>query len=227
MWQDHNSSDLGPEVPPMIDVPFHLDVLPDGREAVVIGDPEGYRRFNHQQGDNPYGFYGTCGLVSCEDILRQFGVEITESDIVRYAAQRGLCVIDGPSEQLGGSSPMTQAELLSDLGVPAQVEVHGNLERLAARIESDRGVIICMNAGVLWNDATYYGQGGANHAVVVTGVARDPSSGAIQGFFINDSGTGKSAEFIDAATMQLGWLNMGGTAVVTNIAHGAAVQAGF
>lgn len=232
MSHDFDPNDSMPDVVPIHpdfneisineDVPRHWDVLPDGREALVIGDPEHCKDFNHPQGDNSLGYQGTCGLVSCEDVLRQFGVDVTEDDVVRYAHDHGLCSISDEPSQCGGTTELSQAQLLTDLGVPAHPEFSGSLEELASHIENGQGTIIEVNAGVLWNDANYFDTGQANHAIVVTGVARDPQTGDIQGFYINDSGRGSaedSGRFLDAATMQNAWLDAGGSAVVTDVVH--------
>ncbi len=208
-----------------VDVPQHLEVLPDGREGLVSGDVEGLADLNHQQGDNPYGFQGTCGLCSCEHILNQFGIDVTEADVVEHAVANGECYVSDDPTQSGGTSVENQAQILNDYGIPAHVEQAGSLEDLAADIEQGSGVIIEANAGVLWNDVNYYGHGEANHAVAVTGVARDPATGEIQGFFIDDSGTGNSGQFVDAATMTDAFLAAGGASVVTDVAQASGAAA--
>ncbi|MGW7356221.1 C39 family peptidase [Streptomyces sp. NPDC054802] len=217
-WWSDAPSDLPPQppdIPP--EVPQHLDVLPDGRESLTVGDVPGLADLLQPQGDNPYGFQGTCGLCSCEGVLRQFGVNVTEADVLEHALRNGLChVADAPAE-CGGTTPGMQAEILSDYGVPAHVEQCGSLEELAAALEQGRGVIVEANAGVLWDDAAYYDFGSANHAVVVTGVGRDPGTGEIQGFYLNDSGSNQAGRFIDPESMAVAWLDAGGVAVVTDV----------
>jgi hypothetical protein len=200
-----------------LDVPYQLEVLEDGRDSIVIGDVAALSEHTHLQGDNMFGFQGTCGLCSCQDVLGQFGLQVSENDMVLHATERGQCAVTDDVASSGGTSAETQAQLLSDYGIPASVENAGSLEDLAVDVEQDRGVIIEANAGVLWDDATYYGNGGANHAVTVTGVARDPSTGEIQGFYINDSGSGAAGRFVNAETMQQAWLDAGGTAVTTDV----------
>jgi hypothetical protein len=55
--------------------------------------------------------------------------------------------------------------------------------------------------------------------VTVTGVALDPVSGNVQGFYINDSGNGKSAEFVSTVIMRVAWQDTGGWCIVTDAAH--------
>jgi hypothetical protein len=217
--------DVRPEVPDALDVTAEIGKLPDGRDAIIIGDPEGDKAFNHQQGDNPDGFRGTCGLVSVQGIALQFGIKtmpdgtpISEAAIVRYARERGLCEVSANPDDSGGSSPIGQVELLNDIGVPSHIEGASTVEQLAVNVQAGRGVIIGVNAGVFWNsaDPRHFGNGNPNHAVCVTGVARDPNTGQLLGFYVNDSGNNQSGRFVDVALVQDAWQKRGGTCVVTN-----------
>lgn len=202
------------------DVPASLGVLPDGRETVVIGDVSKFADLNHQQGDNPYGFKEDCGLCSCGDVLDQFGVNVTEADVVDHAVKNHECNIiqDDPTGS-GGTTVSDQVRVLNDYGVPAHAEQQQSLDDLAGDVERGSGVIIEANAGSLWDDASYFEHGQTNHAVAVTGVARDPNTGEIEGFYINDSGNGQAAKFVDASTMTNAWVDTGGTCVVTDVVH--------
>jgi Peptidase_C39 like family len=203
------------------EVPVQLEQLPDGRESLVAGDPEHCKDFNHKQGANDLGFTQDCGLVSCSDILLQFGVEVTENDVVHHAVDNWECDVKNEPNMDGGTTVDNQAKILSDYGVPAHAQQAESIEDLAVFLEQGHGVIAEVNAGVLWNDPNKYGAGYANHAIVITGVARDPQTDAIQGFYINDSGTGDSARFVDVKTMKGAWNvpdgSTPGTCVVTDV----------
>lgn len=207
---------------PFADVPAQLDTLPDGTPSVMYGDVSGYAEYNHQQGENIFGFQEDCGLMSSSDVLNQFGIPASESDVVEHAALNGECDIDPANlSDSGGTSPADQAQILGDYGLPAHVESGQSMEDLASQVEQGHGVIADVNAGYLWQNGNFVGNGQTNHAITVTGVARDPSTGQIQGFYINDSGDGKSAEFVPAATMAKAWTDAGGIAVVTDAVHPA------
>jgi len=182
------------------DVPKQLVVLSDGSEALVIGDVEGLRQHGHKQGNNELGFLGDCGLVSCENVLRGFGHEVTENDIVGYAAENGLCAIHERAELAGGTTMQDQAEILAAFGVPAHSETDCSLEDLAEYMEEGRGVIIEVDSSVLWDQPSFT-LGNVDHAITLTGVARDPASGEILGFYVNDSGSGSSGLFVDRDKM--------------------------
>jgi hypothetical protein len=203
-------------------VPSHLEVLPDsGREVLVLGDVERFKELNHPQGENPFGFMNTCGLVSCEDVLAQFGVTASEGEIVSHAISSQQCQVADSAPQSGCTSVEDQMHVLADAGVPAHTEQGAGLGELAGWISDGHGVIIEVNAGTLWNDPTAVDNGGINHAIVVTGVAVDPQSGEVEGYYVNDSRgqPGDSGRFVSADLMQQAWVTTGGAAVVTDGVH--------
>ena len=209
-----------PEQGAEIDVPGQLDELPDGEPSLMLGHVGSYAAFNHRQGDNPEHFQLDCGLMSVQDVLQQFGAHVTEADMVEHALQRGECAVDPAAAELsGGTTPSQDARVLTEYGVPSRAESGLTLRELAALVEQSRGVIIGVNCGVLWQAPDDLGNGGVNHAVTVTGVALDPQDRNIQGFYINDSGSGKSAEFVSAVLIRVAWQDTGGWTIVTDAAN--------
>jgi hypothetical protein len=201
-------------------VPVQSDRLPDGRPSLTIGDARGYAAFNHLQGDNPEHDCGDCGIVSCADVLNQFGLRLTEADAFLHARRcHELHVVAGRRDESGWTLPADQAAILSDYGVPAHAEEAQPVERLALAVQLGHGVIAMVNAGVLWSDPSGLGHGQANHAITVTGVARDRYDGALLGFYINDSGTGLSGQFVSAHLMTTAFEHEGGFCVVTDCAR--------
>lgn len=200
----------------VISVPVQRGQLPDGERSLVIGDVRGCAAFNHLQGDNPEHDCGDCGIVCCAEVLDQFGVLMTEADVVRHAARyHELHVVAGRPDQSGWTLPADQATILSDYGIPARAEAAQTIEWLALEVQRGHGVIAMVNAGVLWSEPRALGHGQANHAVTVTGIARDPYDGALQGFYINDSGDGRSGQFVSAHLMTTAFERPGGFCVVT------------
>jgi len=210
----------------LADAPSVADVLNDGTEVLAVGDVATASDMVHGQGDNPFGYRGTCGLCSCEGLLRQFGHEVTEAQVVERAIEKDLCVHtehfgSTSADQCGGTSAADQAMLLRDFGLPAHVEMHGDLGVLAEHVAEGRGVIVEVNAGLLWDSPLYYEDGKANHAIVVTGVAASPTTGEIKGFYINDSGVppdGDAGRFVSRSLMEDMWTHGGGQCVVTDLA---------
>lgn len=121
----------------------------------------------------------------------------------------------------GWTLPAEQAAILTDYGVPAHAEEAQPVARLALAVQVGHGVIAMVNAGVLWSDPRGLGHGQANHAVTITGIARDRYDGALLGFYINDSGTGQSGQFVSAHLMTTAFEHEGGFCVVTDCAQTA------
>ena len=203
-------------------VPVQPGRLPDGRPILIMGDVRGCAAFNHPQGDNPEHDRGDCGIVSCADVLNQFGMPLTETDAFLHATYRHeLHVVPGRPDQSGWTLPAEQAAILTDYGVPAHAEEARPVERLALAVQHGHGVIAMVNAGVLWSDPQALGHGQANHAVTITGIARDPYDGALLGLYINDSGSGQSGQFVSAHLMTTAFEHEGGFCVVTDSARAA------
>ncbi len=80
------------------------------------------------------------------------------------------------------------------------------------------------DTSVLWSDAAALEHGQANHAVTITGIARDPYDGAQLGFYINDSGTGQSGQFVSPHLMTTAFEHEGGFCVVTDRAQEARAK---
>jgi hypothetical protein len=206
---------------PLVDVPISTDMLPDGREVIVYGDVPHDKLLRHPQGENIFSFGNDCGLVSCEMILREFGHQVTENDVVGHAIEAGECEVK-PYDLIGsgGATPADVAHLLTDMGVPSHVAKDNSLESLAEKVESGHGTIIGVNAGILWSDPNFVDSGGANHAVVVIGVARDEKTGDIAGFYINDSGRaqvpGDAGRFVSAELTERCHIRSGALCAVTD-----------
>ena len=138
------------------------------------------------------GFLGTCGLVSCVNILRLAGYPATESEVVSYASTtsagfgRGkLCTTNSFPEDNGGTSAKTRQQILQHFGVKSELQ-EASVDNIADAVSDGRGVIISVYAGMLY-------KGWSNHrdlhAITVTSVKKD-RFGNVLGFYVCDSGTG-------------------------------------
>ena len=139
-----------------------------------------------EQGKVP-GFGGTCGLVSCVNVLRMAGIEATEQQVVNFAASNGICWTgDSEPGNNGGTDPSDRREVLAYFGVKSELR-ESTIENISTAVSEGRGVIASVDAGKLWGDPDYFG---GSHAVTITSVKRDDSSGEVTGFDVCDSGTG-------------------------------------
>ena len=134
------------------------------------------------------GFKGTCGLVSCVNVLRMAGIDITEQDIVSYASTtksditgKLLCESGLNPMDNGGTSADDRREILEHFGVYS-VCLPADTDSIARYVEEGRGVII----SVLCIKFYPSGRRKGLHAVTVTSEKRD-INGEIVGFYVCDS----------------------------------------
>jgi len=164
----------------------------DGRAMLVYGYPTAYE-LDYRQGDAVVGYEGTCALVSIANLGIQSGGNFSEAGVVLRAIDNQWTTTDAalPEYLRGGTNYTCQRALLRSYGFDTAAQFQYDAPALCNLIRSGRGVILAVNAGVLWNEPSNVGDGRINHMVTLTGVALDAGSGAIQGFYIADSGRGK------------------------------------
>lgn len=149
----------------------------------------------------PVQFGGTCGLVSCVNVLRLAGItDITEEEIVSIAIQTKQCTAALDPAKNGGTTLLNRMCILKIFGFDSDF-YEPTIQNIARFVTEGRGVIVGVDAGILWQDVNYLGGG---HAITVTSVKTD-LEGNILGFYICDSGRGEdadSARFITLAHMR-------------------------
>ncbi len=149
------------------------------------------------------GYRGTCGLVSCENVLCMAGLEITEEDVVERATSRKppLCTMFGPEDCNGGTTCFGRKKLLDTYGVPSCLRLQSS-DTIAEAVESGKGVILSVDAGKFYDMPEW---NGAGHAVTAISVKRGPDR-EIQGFYICDSNSGELGEtgskYVEASKLE-------------------------
>ena len=174
--------------------------IPNCEVALVTGSPyEAAPNMNFKQGSNSYNARGNCGLVSISNTLRRANIVISENEVTGCAIQKRLCAYDknGNPVKNGGTTLESRKQVFRELGVESEVVrpgQGGDLKDIADAIDSGRGVVISVNAGILWDkddgSSTIMGRCPSNHCVSVTGIARDAATGKVVGVYIADSGRG-------------------------------------
>ena len=165
--------------------------IADGTGILVYGYPKAFE-LDYMQGNAVAGYKGTCALTSIANLATQANQQLSEGQVVQKAIDNNWAVTDpnATDYQRGGSNYIGQQALLDSYGIRNGIIMGYNEQGLANLIKGGRGVILAVNAGKLWGDANYTGDGSVNHVVTLTGVACDAATGAINGFYIADSGRG-------------------------------------
>lgn len=142
----------------------------------------------------------TCAVVCQQMILRQFGIDVSEAQLVYDATVNGWLTRDG-------MDPMDAGRLLEYYGVPVHYSFGSDIESLVSELAMGRKVIVAVDSGELWKQDWFFedwvNPNGADHAVVVTGIdLSDPNQPKV---YLNDpgdpNGAGKAYpldEFLDA-----------------------------
>lgn len=140
-----------------------------------------------EQGENPR-HSGTCGIVSCVNILRLAGrTEITEQEVLSYAINNRLCQTNSTPKFSGGTNRGHRKRIMKGFGLDTDY-LNPTIDNIAECVSSGKGVIIVVYADRLWKDPKHPNY---VHAVIVTSVVKD-FAGNITGFYICDSGHGNN-----------------------------------
>lgn len=171
------------------------------RQSIIYNTPvETGKQLDAKQGKLAE-YQGTCGIVSCVNVLRLAGrATTTEEELVHYASGNGtLCVSGMTPFRNGGTTPQNRKALLAAFGIESEL-YPSSIDSIAQYVEDGRGVIISVDAGKLWGLPCFYRN---LHAVTVTSVQRS-KSGDLEGFYLCDSGTsGKDyARFYSAVHLE-------------------------
>ncbi len=180
----------------------YTNVNINGQTMSVYDHPQSLGdQLKSEQGNNDLNKIGTCSLVSCTNIMKIGGVSESENSIVKNATQWGLCSRSG-----GTNASFSQlSEILSRYGIETERSSTLTPEGLAKVVENGHGTIISVDSSILWGEPSMKIFPSVDHAITVTSVARNPSSGKIEGFFVCDSGRCMSSDasrFVDINTMK-------------------------
>lgn len=156
----------------------------DGLHQIYNTPLQTGKELDANQGKDP-SHRGTCGIVSCVNILRLAGrLDATESEVLMDAIAQGLCTTnDKLPASSGGTTCVRRQQILKRFGLESEL-IHPSTDAIAEYVSAGKGVIISVFADRLWKDPRYHN---AYHAVVVTSVVKN-ASGNVTGFYICDSG---------------------------------------
>lgn len=180
----------------------------DSTEETIVGNPQADADDWHPQETD-----FTCAVVAQQTILNQFGIDVTESQLVYDATINGWLTDSG-------TNPADFANLLEYYGIGTHENMNASISDVMAELAQGRKVMVAVDSGEMWgtdglfSDFTDRGMG-ADHAIVITGVdVSDPDNPLV---YVNDSGApdgaGKAypmAQFVDA------WEDSGCHYVATN-----------
>lgn len=169
-------------------------------ECYVFGTENNIEKnFTGRQGNNNFGMQNDCGVACVAQILILSGKKVSENDVVRVAVSEGLCnITDTTMGTNGATSSIHRATLLSKFDIKSKVEL-ATTKDIAKYIEHGHGIIVSVDAGLLWNRTSDVGMG---HAIVLYGTIHRASDGALLGFVVCDTGSGNMKQYVTCAAFE-------------------------
>ena len=150
-------------------------------------------------------FPDSCAIKSQQLILNDFGIEVSEADLVQTAAANGW--------YNGGTPPQDVGNLLELANIPVTRQEGANVFNLVNELAQGHKVIVGLDANEMWyNDSIsdklrnwfndFFGEPGGNHALIVAGIdTSDPNNIQV---IVKDPGSGDDGkpypleQFMDA-----------------------------
>lgn len=155
------------------------------------------------------GYNNTCAIRSQEIVLRDYGIMLSQDELVQYATENGWF---NPDPEHGGTDKENVGNILDACGVTTTRTEDASIYDIIAELRAGHRVIVSVDADELWvknepnlfkrlfgeainhvNDSVqdFLGIEGANHALVVAGVNVNPQDPSDISVTLIDSGTGQ------------------------------------
>lgn len=150
-------------------------------------------------------FLDTCAIKSQQLILNDFGVDVSEADLVHTAAENGW--------YNGGTAPEDVGKLLELADIPVTRQDGANIFNLVSELAQGHKVIVGVDSDELWRNNTpfqkfknwwddFWGKEQGDHALIVAGIdTTDPNNLQV---IVRDPGSGEDGkpypldQFMDA-----------------------------
>jgi len=160
--------------------------MPDQLFGSMVGTPENDAMYYHAQ-----TYEDTCAIVAQEGILKEFNIEVTESELREYAYINGLYEPTTDVPGSGGTTMDDVGELLESFGVDVHRKYDADITDLISELTNGHKVIVGLDASEIWYpessfDPTNWWRAelpDMGHAVWLTGI--DVENGIV---LMNDSG---------------------------------------
>lgn len=144
------------------------------------------------------GYDSTCAIRSQQIILRDYGIDMSQEDLMAFAEQNGWF-----SEETG--TPMGYVGfILQSAGVSVHQNEDSTIYDLINELAQGHRIIVGVDSGELWADRNgnlweqtkefiddlWNGQKGADHALIVAGIEVNPKDPSDVTVILTDPGTG-------------------------------------
>ena len=217
LWKgDYGFWELG--LPPVLGEDDYINDNAMKLGATTYGYEPNYELENF----DPYVFQNhsnTCAIRSQQIVLRDYGVMLTQEEMMKYAAEHGWY---DPDPDTGGTPMSAVGNFLDGCGVECTRKEEANIFDIVSELRDGHRVIVGLDADELWvNSETSFwkrnllkglnklkdafGGEAANHALVVAGVDVNPDDPSDIHVTLIDSGTGEVCASYPYAQFKDAW----------------------
>jgi hypothetical protein len=168
-------------------------------QTQTVGDPYGKADLAfHQKGES-------CAVASQAEAMKARGKDVKVEDLAKEGLEKGYFVeyANATGGREGGTPWGNLDSLLRDHGVAAQSVMKATPAQLEKAVRGSGDAIVAVYAKAFWADKDM--PDGSTHAVYVTGMEVDKKTGAVRGYYFNDTGTGEAARFVSADEFLKSW----------------------
>lgn len=170
-------------------------------------------------------FPDSCAIKSQQLILHDFGIDVSEVDLVQTAAANGW--------YNGGTAPEDVGNLLELANIPITRQENANIFNLVNELAQGHKVIVGLDADEMWyNDSIsdklknwyndFLGESGGNHALIVAGIdTSDPNNIQV---IVKDPGSGDDGKPYPLDQFMDAWSDANCYMVSTAVAVPSVVQ---
>lgn len=145
----------------------------------------------------------TCAIKSQQLILKEYGINVSEEELVQLSMQNGWYTGDGSGTQL-----IDIGRLIAEAGIPVTQHIDANVYDIADHLANGHQVIVTVDSSELWEGGIlewlkdlFFGNE-VDHALLVVGIDNtDPDNPMV---LVTDPGTGEACkpypldQFMDA-----------------------------
>ncbi|MBR5711455.1 MAG: hypothetical protein IKX40_11925 [Thermoguttaceae bacterium] len=172
-----------------------------GKKTYSFGMADAPKDFGNPPDLDPsdvYQFYpDTCAIRSQELILKDFGIDISQEDLIQQAIDHGWY------EPGQGTMALDVGKLLELNGVPVHQYENGNIFSLVNELAQGHKVIVGVDADELWHNEPDWLDNAANHALLVSNIdTTDPNNITVT---LTDPGTGDVAKVYSFEQFEAAW----------------------
>lgn|SRR5574344_1004678 len=172
---------------------------------------------------NPYQqiYSDTCAIKSQQIILKDFGINISEDQLIKYSTEHGWYNGNGTAMEDVG-------KILSDAGIPCTQTSCANAYDLANELAQGHKVIVAVDSGELWNNGVIDHAKDIligdtpDHALIVAGLDMSDLNNPM--VILTDPGTGQIAESYPLSQFMDAWSDSNNFMVSTNVPTPSAMN---